>query len=204
MLHGTHMEGAGISMGAALRSMLMVPSPFMCRCGQSTAVPLVGASTGDGLASARQRRACPTLRHHGRMAWFDLGDVSWLGVAVATLAAFTFSFVWYHPRALGTVWARAVGADFADLRARVATRGAVAVVVLAATATVMCVLQAELLVVSIGGGLLFGAVLGALLRLAWGLMHGENESRPIALTVIDGVHDVLALALIGAVLGAFL
>ena len=138
------------------------------------------------------------------MAWFDLGEVVWLGVAVATLAAFTFSFVWYHPRALGTMWARSAGVDAADLRSGVARRGALSVVVLAATAAVMCVLQAELLVVSIVGGLAFGAVLGVLLRLAWGLMHGEKESRPIGLTAIDGAHDVVALALIGAVLAAFL
>ena len=138
------------------------------------------------------------------MAWFDLGEVVWLGVAVATLAAFTFSFVWYHPRALGATWARAAGVDAADLRTGLARRGALSVVVLAATAAVMCVLQAELLVVTIVEGLAFGAVLGALLRLAWGLMHGEKESRPIGLTAIDGAHDVVALALIGAVLAAFL
>ena len=138
------------------------------------------------------------------MAWFDLGDVTWLGVAIATLAAFTFSFVWYHPRALGSTWARAAGVDVADLRAGAARRGALAVVVFAATAAVMCVLQAELLVVSIVGGLAFGAVLGVLLRFAWSVMHGEKESRPLALTAIDGVHDVVALALIGAVLGSFL
>jgi len=96
------------------------------------------------------------------------------------------------------------GVDAADLRTGLARRGALSVVVLAATAAVMCVLQAELLVVTIVEGLVFGAVLGALLRLAWGLMHGEKESRPIGLTAIDGAHDVVALALIGAVLAAFL
>jgi hypothetical protein len=139
-----------------------------------------------------------------RMAWFDLGEVAWLGVAVATVAASTFHFVWYHPRALGAAWSRAAGLEESEIGGRQASRGAVAVLVFAATAAFMCVLQAELLVVSIAGGLAFGAALGVFLRLAWGLVHGEYERRPLMLTMIDGAHDVLALALIGAVLGAFL
>ena len=138
------------------------------------------------------------------MAWFDVGEISWLGVAIATLAAFIVGFVWYHPRGLGTAWARVAGIDIDDLRSGVAVRGIVAVIVLAVTAAVMCVLQAELLVVSIVGGLAFGAVIGLVLRLAWSALHGEYESRPVPLTLIDGAHDVVALAIIGAVLGAFL
>ena len=146
-------------------------------------------------------RRCGTM---GAWLGLTLGDVTWLGVAVATLAAFTFSFIWYHPRALGTVWSRAADVDIADRRAGMALRGGISVAVFAVTAVVMCVLQAELLVVTISGGLAFGAVVGALLRLAWGVMHGEYESRPVSLTVIDGAHDVVALAIIGGVLGAFL
>ncbi len=138
------------------------------------------------------------------MAWFDLGEVAWLGVVVATVAAFTFHFVWYHPRALGATWSRAAGIEVTEVGGRQASRGVVAAAVLAATAAFMCVLQAELLVVSIAGGLLFGAALGVFVRLAWGVLHGEYERRPLTLTVIDGAHDVVALGIIGAVLGAFL
>ena len=138
------------------------------------------------------------------MGWFSMGDVTWVGVAVATLAAFIVTFAWYHPRALGTVWARLAGVDLGDLRAGVAPRAATTAVVLALTAVVFCVLQAELLVVSVVGGLLFGAFVGLVLRLAWGFLHGAHESRPALLTVVDGAHDVVALAVIGAVLGAFL
>ena len=60
-----------MSTGAAVRSMLMGPRPSVYGCAQSTAVPSPGASSGEGKASASQRGACPTLRHHGRMAWFD-------------------------------------------------------------------------------------------------------------------------------------
>jgi len=138
------------------------------------------------------------------VGWFDLAEVEWVGVAIATLAAFLVGFLWYHPRGLGTLWSRLAGVDLAELRGRVASRSIVAVVVLAVPSIAMCVLQAELLVVSIVSGLVFGAFLGLVWRLAWGLLHGEYEQRPFALTIIDGAHDVVALAVIGAVLGAFL
>ena len=67
------------------------------------------------------------------MGWLSMGDVTWVGVAVATLAAFIVTFAWYHPRALGTVWARLAGVDLADLRAGVAPRAATTAVVMAPT-----------------------------------------------------------------------
>jgi len=137
------------------------------------------------------------------VGWFDLGDVRWLGVAVATLAAFMVSFLWHDPRGLGTAWARRAGVDLAQARAGMAAR-VTAVVAFAVTAVVMFVVQAELLVVSVGGGLVFGAAVGLVLRLLWSALHGANEFRPIALTLLDGAHDVVALAVIGAVVGAFL
>jgi len=137
------------------------------------------------------------------VGWFDLGEVRWIAVAVATLAAFVVTFLWYHPRGLGTVWARHAAVDLDAVRTAVVPR-VMAVVVFAVTAAVMCVLQAELLVVSVGGGLLFGASVGLLLRLLWSALHGAQEARPAPLTLIDAVHDVVVLALIGAVVGAFL
>ena len=157
--------------------------------------------TGAWRAATVPARRCGTMV---RMAWFDLGEVAWLGVAIATLAAVIVGFLWYHPRGLGTAWARVAGIEPAELRSGRAIRGVVAVIVLAVTAVGMCVLQAELLVVSIAGGLAFGAVIGLVLRLGWSALHGEYESRPVPLTLIDGAHDVVALAIIGAVLGAFL
>jgi len=138
------------------------------------------------------------------MGWFSIGDVTWLGVAVATLAAFIVTFAWYHPRGLGTAWARLAGVDLAQMRSGMAPRAVTTVLILALTAVVFCVLQAELLATSVIGGLLFGAFVGLVLRLAWGFLHGAYESRPAMLTVIDGAHDVVALGVVGAVLGAFL
>lgn len=138
------------------------------------------------------------------MDWFSMGDVSWVGVAVAALAGLVVSYAWYHPRGLGRPWARLADIDADELRAAAPSRAVVSVLVLALTAVVFNVLQAELLVTSVSGGLLFGAFVGVVLRLGWGLLHGAAELRPVPLTVIDGVHDVAVLGVVGAVIGAFL
>lgn len=138
------------------------------------------------------------------MGWFDLSEVAWLGVAVATLAAFIVSYLWYHERGLGRAWSRASGVPLANLRAGLAPKAATQLVVLAVTAAVMCVLQAELLIVSVAGGLAFGAFVGLIFRLGWSFVHGAFEGRPAAITILDAGHDVVALAVIGAVVGAFL
>jgi hypothetical protein len=200
---------AGRSIAAASRSMLMVPSL------SSAGAPNLAPRGGDGQASARQRRACPTLRHDGLqgtvraglgglVGWFDLGEVEWVGVAVATLAAFVVGFLWYHPRVFGAAWARLLDVELDDLRGGIAAKAVTAVVALAVTSVVMCVLMAELLVTSISAGLVFGAVVALVFRLLWGVFHGAYDYRPLPLTLLDAAHDVVALAVIGAVLGAFL
>ena len=84
------------------------------------------------------------------MGWFDLDAVVWLGVAVATLAAFIVGVAWYHPRGLGTAWSRVSSIDVAELGESRAVRGAVSAAVLAVTAVFLNVLMAELLVVGYG------------------------------------------------------
>lgn len=138
------------------------------------------------------------------MAWFDLGDVRWVGVLVASLAAFLVGFLWYHERALGSAWARLAGLDLEERREGNARRLVIGFVITFVTVVFMNVLMAELLVTSVVQGALFGAAVGLVMRLLNQVFHDLFENRPWGLTVIDGLHDVLALAAAGAVLGAFL
>ena len=138
------------------------------------------------------------------MAWFDLGDVRWVGVAVATLAAFVVTYLWFHARVLGSTWARFAGLDLAAMRDSRVRRLGVGTAVTVITVVVLNVLMAELLVTSVIGGALFGAFVGLVMRLLNHVFHDTLEERPIALTFINGMHDVVALGVAGAVLGAFL
>lgn len=138
------------------------------------------------------------------MAWFDLGDVRWVGVLIASLAAFLVGFAWFHERALGAAWARLAGVDLAEQRDGQTRRLVVGFIVTAITVVFMNVLMAELLVTSVVGGAVFGAAIGLVMRLLNHVFHDAFENRPGALTLINGGHDVFALAAAGAVLGAFL
>ena len=138
------------------------------------------------------------------MAWFDLGDVRWVRVLVASLAAFLVGFLWFHERALGAAWARLAGLDLDAQREGRVRRLAIGFVITLVTAVFMNVLMAELLVTSVVQGALFGAAIGIVMRLLNQVFHDLFEDRPWGLTAIDGLHDVLALAAAGAVLGAFL
>jgi len=138
------------------------------------------------------------------MAWFDLGDVTWVGVLVASLAAFLVGFLWFHERVLGAAWARFAGLDLEQRREAMARRLVAGFAITVATVIFMNVLMAELLVTTVVQGALFGAVVGLVMRLLNQVFHDLFEDRPWGLTAIDGLHDVVALAAAGAVLGAFL
>ncbi|MGC4174206.1 DUF1761 domain-containing protein [Demequina sp.] len=138
------------------------------------------------------------------MEWFDLSDVRWVGVIVASLAAFLVGFLWFHERALGRAWARLAGVDLAGQRDGMVRRLVIGFVVTLVTVLLLNVLMAQLLVTTVVGGLVFGAAVGLVMRLLNHLFHDSFENRPAGLTVINGGHDVAALAVAGAVLGAFL
>lgn len=50
-------------------------------------------------------------------------------------------------------------------------------------------------------GALFGAILGFVFRLGAHVIHNGFVGRPAGLTLIDGAHDIVAMALAGAILG---
>lgn len=137
------------------------------------------------------------------MSWFTASHLEWGAVVLATLATFVIGFAWYHPRTLGPAWMRMVGLTEDELRAASPVRflgaGAVAFV----TAMVLNVLMVELSVLSVGGGALLGGFLALVMRVGNQVIHHGFELRPQALTLVNGGHDVLALAATGAIIGAF-
>ncbi|WP_296667249.1 DUF1761 domain-containing protein [Demequina sp.] len=137
------------------------------------------------------------------MNWFTPSDIEWIAVLLATVAGFAVGAVWYHERLLGRAWMRLVGLTEEDLRGASPARFAATGVVLLVTAIVVNVLMVELSVLSVGGGALFGAFIALVFRVGNHVIHNGFELRPHTLTVINGLHDVLALAAAGAIIGAF-
>ncbi|WP_062208484.1 DUF1761 domain-containing protein [Demequina oxidasica] len=140
------------------------------------------------------------------MDWFSFGDVNWLAVIVATVAQFVVGAVWYHPKVVGRGWMKQVGLSEQDIASadggpgRYVATGVVAFV----TAVVMNVLMWELGVGSVIGGIVFGLFVGAVFRLGAHVIHNGFALRGQSLSVIDGLHDMVALAVVGAVIGAFI
>lgn len=137
------------------------------------------------------------------MSWFTASDISWIAVILSTVAGFVVGAAWYHERVLGRVWRRLVGLTEQDLRDASPARFVATGVVLFGTALVLNVLMVELSVLSVGGGALFGAFIALVFRVGNHIIHHGFELRPPALTIVNGVHDVVALAAAGAIIGAF-
>ncbi len=137
------------------------------------------------------------------MSWFAASHIEWLAVVLATIATFVVGFAWYHPRTLGPLWMRLVGLTEEEIRAASPARFVATGVVALVTAVVLNVLMVELSVLSVGGGALLGAFLGFVMRAGNQVIHHGFELRPHALTLVNGGHDVVALAVAGAIIGAF-
>ena len=140
------------------------------------------------------------------MELFDqFGDLNWFAVVLAALSNFLIGFVWYSRSALGSRWGDLVGlseddmGDAEGMGPRFALLGLVALL----TAIVLGLVMAGLGVDTVVGGAVLGLVLGLVLRAGAHQIHNDFAQRPGELTLIDGAHDAVAMALMGAILGAF-
>lgn len=140
------------------------------------------------------------------MDWIEeVGEISWAGAGVAALAAFVLGFAWYHWAVLGKSWATALGmtkeqADDVDGLGRVFAFSVVGGVV---KAIFIALLMEGTSTGGVGDGLLFGALIGVAFVATSVIFHDGFARRPAAVSYIDAAHDVVELALIGAVYGAF-
>jgi hypothetical protein len=140
------------------------------------------------------------------MELFDhLGDLNWLAVVIAALSNFLVGFVWYDRRVFGARWGELVGLSEEDMGsgAGMGVRFALLGLVALLTAIVLGLVMGGLGIDSLAGGLVVGAVLGLVVRAGAHQIHNGFARRPGALTLIDGAHDTVAMALMGAIIGAF-
>ena len=140
------------------------------------------------------------------MDWMNkLGDVSWAGVGVAILVVFALGFAWYHWAVLGKRWATALGMTKEDVDNVEGMGGVFALSVVGGVvkAILMALLMEGTGTDSVGGGMLFGALIGVAFVATSVFYHDGFARRPRAVSYIDSAHDIAELALIGAIYGAF-
>ncbi|MCU1433891.1 MAG: hypothetical protein JWR71_616 [Pseudarthrobacter sp.] len=139
------------------------------------------------------------------MDWLShISQISWLAVLLAFVSSMAIGFVWYMPAVLGTRWMAAIGKTEEDLKNMSGGPGIWVPMMAAAalTAVLLAVLISALgLDTAVAGGL-FALVLGVVFRAGGHLIHNGFAGRPSAVTLIDSGHDVLAMTVAGAIIGA--
>lgn len=135
---------------------------------------------------------------------YHLGNVDWIAVFVALVPSFIIGSLWYTPQVFGKYWMKASGIKQKDLESGgFAQSLAVTAVMNFVTVTGLAVLMSALVFDSWQQG----AVLGALVSLVFATtsrgVHNAFEARPHGLVLLNGAHDMLFLAVAGAILGLF-
>lgn len=138
------------------------------------------------------------------MDWLSyFSQINWLAVLLAFAASMVIGFVWYMPAVLGNRWMAAIGKTEEDLKNIGGGAGIWLPMMLAAalTAVLLAVLIARLGLDNAVAGGLFALVAGLVFRAGGHVIHNGFAGRPAAVTLIDSGHDLVAMAVSGAIIG---
>ena len=139
------------------------------------------------------------------MDWLShISQVNWLAVLLAFISSMAIGFVWYMPAVLGKRWMAAIGKTKEDLKNIGGGAGIWIPMIVAAalTAVLLAVLISKLGLDSALAGGWFAMVLALVFRAGGHVIHNGFAGRPTAVTLIDSGHDLLAMTVAGAIIGA--
>lgn len=139
------------------------------------------------------------------MDWLTyVSQINWLAVLLAFAASMAIGFVWYMPAVLGNRWMAAIGKTEEDLKNIGGGPGIWLPMMLASalTAILLAVLISKLGLDSALAGAWFALVAGLVFRAGGHVIHNGFAGRPAAVTLIDAGHDLVAMAVSGAIIGA--
>ena len=139
------------------------------------------------------------------MDWLSyISQINWLAVLLAFIASMVIGFVWYLPAVLGNKWMAAIGKTEEDLKNISGGAGIWVPMMVAAalTAILLAVLISKLGLDNALAGGFFALILGLVFRAGGHMIHNGFAGRPVAVTLIDSGHDLLAMTVAGAIIGA--
>jgi hypothetical protein len=139
------------------------------------------------------------------MDWLShVSQINWLAVLLAFVASMAIGFVWYMPAVMGKRWMAAIGKTEEDLKNMSGGAGIWLPMVVAAalTAVLLAVLISSLDLDSVVAGGGFALVLALVFRAGGHVIHNGFAGRSAAVTLIDSGHDLLAMTVAGAIIGA--
>lgn len=139
------------------------------------------------------------------MDWLSyVSQINWLAVLLAFVANMAIGFVWYMPAVLGKRWMAAIGKTEEDLKNIGGGAGIwlPMMVTAAVTAVLLAVLISKLGLDNAVAGGWFALVLALVFRAGSHVIHNGFAGRPAAVTLIDSGHDLVAVTVAGAIIGA--
>lgn len=133
-------------------------------------------------------------------------QLNWLAVIFAALSSFAVGFVWYAKSVFGVRWMKLVGISEKQMNS---SEGMTRSFVMTGIASLLTAITLGCLLITTNtegflNGLAFGIVIGFVFRAGAHVIHNGFARRSETLTLIDGLHDVVAIAIMGAILGAWM
>lgn len=136
----------------------------------------------------------------------ELGDANYWAIIVATLSTLPVGFFWYSMGMFGSKWARLVGLKKKDIE-NPKGMGRIFAFMLAGAFIAATMLTVLMQATGINGpveGSILGFLIGIAFRATAQVMHVGYERKSLELAVINGMHDAVQLAVMGAIIGAWL
>ena len=139
------------------------------------------------------------------MDWLShISQINWLAVLLAFVSSMVIGFVWYMPAVLGRRWMQAIGKTEDDLKNIDGGAGIWVPMMLAAAVTsiLLAILLRALDINTFWAGAVFALIIAVVFRAGGHVIHNGFAGRPSTVTVIDSGHDILAMTVAGAIIGA--
>ncbi|WP_309073154.1 DUF1761 domain-containing protein [Paenarthrobacter sp.] len=139
------------------------------------------------------------------MDWLShISQINWLAVLLAFVSSMVIGFVWYMPAVLGRKWMQAIGKTEEDLKNIEGGAGIWVPMMAAAAVTsiLLAILISALDLNTFLAGGIFALILAVVFRAGGHVIHNGFAGRPAAVTAIDSGHDIVAMTLAGAIIGA--
>lgn len=140
------------------------------------------------------------------MDWIEVvKDINYIGVLVAVVSTFGVGMFWYSESAFGKQWMKLSGLSKKDVEDKDSMKHAMLHSAIASffSAVVLSSLMLATVTEGVVDGTIFGAVIGFGIAMSSLVTHDVFSRKPKMLTKINGLHDVVAFAVMGLIIGAF-
>jgi FtsH-binding integral membrane protein len=139
------------------------------------------------------------------MDWFNqLSNISYWAIIAATVSTFVVGSLWYAWGFFGQTWAGLVGLTKEEVEKPEPMVYLWTTIGSLISALVLAVLMRATNTTEPLEGLFFGLILGLAFRVTAHKMHNDFAHHPNQLTMIDGLHDVLQMGVMGLIIALFI